>query len=309
MDNTHTPLPAKLIYNPGAGTVNSSDERLVQLLGYLQEARIQPEVNVAQHDDEIRAVAAEAVARGFELVIVCGGDGTVESVANELVGKATTLGILPGGTRNNIACCLAIPPTLPEAVQVLRTGRRRAIDVGLARCGDQRRWFLEIISVGLLATLYEDADALQKGQIGRIPNLLAKFLSASAAQIRLAVDGAPPLGAEALALLGMNMPCIGANYRFADDVLCDDGYLDFFLYEQMGKLDLVAHSVDVMSATVNDSRIRRIRAREVIIHTNPPMPVLVDGVVLGDGPTTISLHPGGIQVLAGPETVPDTRAE
>ena len=83
----------------------------------------------AKDDDELAAATAHARQLGVELVIVCGGDGTVETVANGLVNSGLTLGILPAGTRNNLAASLNIPTDLAgggsAAAQRYTAGDRR----------------------------------------------------------------------------------------------------------------------------------------------------------------------------------------
>ena len=71
-------------------------------------------------------------AAGYELVVAAGGDGTVGTVAEPLLGTPTALGILPLGTVMNVARSLGIPRDLDGAADVIATGRVREIDVGQA---------------------------------------------------------------------------------------------------------------------------------------------------------------------------------
>ena len=108
----------------------------------MQAANYQPEVFLVQPGCDLNAVVKKSLRRGHRLFVACGGDGTIDSVAGALAGTRGTLGIVPAGTRNNVAFSLGIPDDPAAAVGLLRTGRRLKIDVGLAACGEEQRVFL-----------------------------------------------------------------------------------------------------------------------------------------------------------------------
>lgn len=295
-------LPAALIGNPGAGSAGEDEGFWGEVCDLLRKVGIEARLYEAQEPAEITAAAAQAREAGLALVIACGGDGTLEMVANELVGTPVTLGILPAGTRNNVAAGLNIPAHLPAAVSLLRDGRRQAIDMVHVRCGDEERWFLEIFTAGLLSTVFENAEAAQKGNLLALGDLVAKFAGAMPSVLHLTVDegsGSETLALETHAALGMNMPYLGANFRMADDIVFDDGYLDLFLYDRLNKLDLLAYGLAVMTDGDPDPRIRRLRVRQLTLHADPPVPILVDGVTLGAGPVTMQVHRRALQVITG----------
>ena len=110
---------------------------------------------------------------------MAGGDGTIDSVMGVMIGSSATLGIIPTGTRNNLAFNLGIPETIPGAVALLREGRRLKIDVGSMRSGHTRRWFLEDATLGLLSDIYPFADSVQHGDLTQIGNLLSTVVSST----------------------------------------------------------------------------------------------------------------------------------
>jgi diacylglycerol kinase (ATP) len=303
MPNEYPLLPAALIYNPGAGSAGEPGEFLDNLRRLLAEAQIEAAVYAAGDSDELAAATAAARSSGVELVIACGGDGTLEGVANGLVNSPFTLGILPAGTRNNLAASLGIPTDLPEAVALLRHGRPQAVDAVLARCGSAERWFLELFTAGLLSDVFEDAEAVQKGNLGALGNLAARFVGATPSTLRLTLTGAgganQNVETEAHAVLAMNTPLLGANFRVAEDIAYDDGLVDVFLYAGLNKLDLLAHGLAIATDGETDSRIRRLRASRLTLQADPPVPILVDGVTLGKGPAEFEVHQGALRIITG----------
>ena len=101
------------------------------------------------------------------------------------------------------------------------------------------------------------------------------------------------------------MPFMGANFQVAPDVVFDDRQLDVFVYSDLNKRDLIGQAMQ-SPASVPDARIQRYRAKTISITTDPAMPVMADGVLLGDGPVTVTLHPHRLRVMAGLASVATT---
>lgn len=292
------PLQAKLIFNTKAGTVGkAAAARLGEVVEHLRRVNILADTAQVAQADEVTAAAADAVQAGYSLVIACGGDGTIEAVANALVLEGATLGILPLGTRNNVARSLGIPLKVNEAVRLLRTGKTHKIGAGLVTVGDRRRWFLETFSVGLFSALYPHADAIQKGDLVRARDLLLTFVTSSAAQMNLTIDGTNTLRAKALALIGVNMPSTGANFRLGANIAYDDEHIDLFLYDRLDQLDFLVYGFDVLTGMPEDPAIQRIRARHVSIQTLPFLPVMADGFEMGSGPVDVAMVAHSLNVI------------
>jgi len=269
----NSPVRAKLIFNAVSGQPQESPQQLATIIEQLQSRNIRPEVYIVRPQSRVRAVVRNAISRGFSLVVVAGGDGTIDAVAGALVGSTVTLGIIPTGTRNNVALSLGIPGRIEAAVALLRDGRRVRIDAGHMRSGDKGRWFLEAASVGLLSDLYPLADDLQHGNLGQLGGLLTTFVSATASKLSMVLDRAERLELTShMALIG-NMPYVGPNYKIAPDVSYDDGVLDVLVYSDMSKLDLIGYAVQSSTGVVEDPRVKHYRVKHISILSDPPMPV------------------------------------
>jgi diacylglycerol kinase (ATP) len=302
-------VKAKLIFNPASGNPAESAVQLVELLRHLQAQQIQVEVVVVQPEYHLPAVARSAARAGAKMVIVSGGDGTIENVALGLVGSQTTLGIIPTGTRNNLARSLGIPTnSIADAAALLRKGRRLKIDVGRVRHRKVSRCFLEAGVIGLASALYPSADDIQHGDLGKIAEFISTLVSAAPSEIRLRVDHRrKEIVTHVHLVIVANMPFMGANFQIAPDVSFDDRHLDVFVYSDLSKRDLIGQAMQ-SPATAPDTRIQRFCAKTIAIKTNPAMPVMADGVSLGvgEGSVTVTLHPHRLRVMAGPAGVAAT---
>lgn len=297
--DTHRPLRAKLIFNATAGRPEDSPKQLADILTEMQNRYILPEVCMVGPNTRVDAVVRSAIKGGIKLVVIAGGDGTIDSIAGVMAGSSATLGIIPTGTRNNLAFNLGIPSTIADAVSLLRTGRRLKIDVGYIHSGRAGHWFLEAAALGLLSDLYPVADDIQHGDLTQIGNLLSTFISSTPSHLRLILEGGKRLDTNAYMVLIANMPYLGPRFQISPDVSWNDGCLDVFIFTDMSKLNLISFAMQSIGGAVEDDRIKHYRVKRLTIHSEPQMPVLADGVLLEQGPVTALIHPRALAVMVG----------
>ena len=296
---TRRPLRVKLIFNAISGRSEESPRQLAEILNEMQNQYILPEVYMVRPDSHVEAVVHSAIKGGIKLVVVAGGDGTIDSVVGAMIGRSATLGIIPIGTRNNLAYNLGIPSTIPGAVALLRAGRRLKIDVGKMRHGRASRWFLEDATVGLLSDIYPFADSVQHGDLTQIGNLLSTVVSSTPSRLRMILEGRKRIDMSAYMVLIANMPYIGPRFQISPDVSWNDNRLDVFVFSDMSKLDLISYAVQSTGGAVEDARIKHYRVKQLKIHSDPPMPVLADGMLLDPGLVTASVHPRALAIMGG----------
>lgn len=297
----HRPLRAKLIFNPGAGQPGESPQQLVSILLEMQHQHILPEVYLVQPDSQLDEVVHHAIRAGLKLIVVAGGDGTIDSVIGAMVKSEATLGIIPTGTRNNVAFNLGITGDIASSIALLRHGQRIKIDVGRVHSGHSRRWFLEGVALGLLSDLYPMADDLQHGNLTQLGGLLSTLVSATPSTLKINLDGEQHLTTTAHMLLVANMSYLGPHFQISSTVSCKDGLLDVFTFSDMSKLNMLSYAMLSRGGLVEDAGIQHYRAKHTRLVSNPLMPALADGILLGQGSLSVHVHPGALTVMAGKE--------
>jgi diacylglycerol kinase (ATP) len=296
---THRPFRAKLIFNPDSGRARESPEQLLHILAELQNQQIIPEVFVVQPDCDLENVVQRAVKSGIKLIVVAGGDGTIDRVAGAMIGSKAVLGIIPTGTRNNIALNLGIEREIEGAVALLRRGRRIKIDVGRVNHKHFRQWFLEGVALGLISDLYPMADDFQHGDLGQIGGLLSTFLSATPSHLELVFDGHDRLETNTYMVLVTNMPLLGPNFQISSKVSLNDSLLDVFTFSDMNKLNMLTYAVLSSGGLVEEAGTDHYRVKEVRLVSDPEMPVLADGISLNKGAVSVRVEPRALTVIAG----------
>jgi diacylglycerol kinase (ATP) len=124
---------AILIYNPTSGRRrNRRFEEIEKAAAILKDAGITVEIAATTAPGTARGMAHLAVTQRRDLVIACGGDGTVNEVVNGLAGSRVPLALLPAGTANILAKELGVPWDIPQAARLIPDAVVRRIALGLA---------------------------------------------------------------------------------------------------------------------------------------------------------------------------------
>jgi diacylglycerol kinase (ATP) len=303
MENRKTkkhPLRVKLIFNPTAGSTGESPLQLMDIIKEMQAWNLVCEPFLIEPGCNIDKVVHDAIDQGIKMIVVCGGDGTVESVARALINKQAILGIIPGGTANNVALSLNIPKDIPAAIALLRTGRSCRIDIGIATVGDVVTPLIEVCSIGLFSTLYASADDIQHGDLTKIGAFVSTLFTTTPSTIRFTPDNKGEVQKTGHIVLITNMPFIGRNIQIGASNSYDDGLLDVLFFSDLTKTEIIGTLMKGIGVdTPDDPRIKRYKVRKITIDTQPPMPIIIDNLNIGEGKISIEVKRRALTVMTG----------
>ncbi len=164
---------ALLIHNPRAGNGARRGAELEAARRILDAGGYATDLAETKAPGEATELARQAGADGRDLVIACGGDGTLNEVVNGLAGvqngRRVTLAVLPGGTANVLAKELGLPWDIPRAAKRLVRGRVQEIALGLAtplEHPEKKRYFISVAGAGPDGALVYSLDLELKAKIG-----------------------------------------------------------------------------------------------------------------------------------------------
>jgi diacylglycerol kinase family enzyme len=151
-------LRLTVLLNAAAGSIAASESSatLTRVREAFERARLEAEILEIGHD-ALPAAARQAAASAADVVVLGGGDGTLNTGAAALVGSQKSLGILPLGTLNHFAKDLGIPLDLDQAVGTIERGQVREVDVGEVN----GRIFLNNSSIGLYPSAVDQREELR----------------------------------------------------------------------------------------------------------------------------------------------------
>jgi YegS/Rv2252/BmrU family lipid kinase len=234
-----------------------------------------------------------------DLIILCGGDGTIASGALAVEECGLPLGIIPMGTANDLARTLGIPMDLTQAADVILAGNTRKIDLGTVN----GYAFFNVASIGLSADLAQGLDPMLKKRFGRFGYALAAarvLLKARPFTATIREKGEVTRVKTFQIAVGNGRHYGGGNVVEASAEI-DDGHLDLYSLEFANVWKLAGLLRSFRSGTHGAwDEVRTARGIEFDVETRKPMPVNTDGEIVTSTPAKFLVHPGAITVLAPP---------
>jgi diacylglycerol kinase (ATP) len=257
--------------------------------------------------------AAEEWSEG--LLIVAGGDGTVNEVVNGLgragFPAAVTLAVLPVGTGNDLAATLAIPDSPEEAQEVIRQGRVRTLDVARIRSeGVGERFFINVATGGYGAETSALADEELKGRWGKLAYFRASLEKARDVEVRevkITLDGEERTLRAVNVAVG-NCRYAGGGWLAAPKANPEDGLLDLVVIEDIGLTEALALAPAALARSdyLDKEGIFFARARRIRVESQPGgLEFTADGELIGDEPAEFEVIPRALKVIVGPDYVPE----
>jgi len=233
-------------------------------------------------------LARQAADEGFDLVLACGGDGTLSQALVGLLDTSIPVGIVPAGTGNDFARTIRLNRNPTDAARQLLSGH--ATDIDLLDINEGGLWSVNVLGLGFDAAVAERMNRRRRLAGGLLANLIAvgqELITYRPREVRLRVGG-EEWGGRALLLAVANARSYGAGMKIAPTAEIDDGLLDVILVEHMGRIEFLRSFPMVLRGThLSHPSVHAWQAEEVAIETPEPLPVLVDGDVQCETPLHI----------------------
>lgn len=296
-----------LVYNEKAGSSGSSDDLrgVIRRAGHEIVRTLRPEEVTELADQEQHDRALD----GIDLLVVAGGDGTVQRVATEVAGRDVPLAILPLGTANNIATSLGIEGPTETLVGSWATARRSPLDLGVATGPWGERRFVESVGGGLVSNgiIVMDGEAPHPESGAGPDEMLIKALTRfrvvlsgmTARRCRLVLDGAisePDL----LICEVLNIRTVGPQLRLAPDADHADAQFDVVVADESHRAMLDSYLHERIEGRPCRLELPMQRARRVglggwdRLHIDDTIHTDVDGLAV------LEVEPAALTVLLPP---------
>jgi diacylglycerol kinase (ATP) len=283
-----------LLTNPTSGKGKGRRTAAIAL-PRLKEAGFEVQELVGDDAADALDLARQAVADGVESLVVCGGDGMVHLAVQAVAGTGTNLGIIPGGTGNDVARYFDIPRNDPQAAADIVVGSRvRSVD--LARAG--ATYFVTVMAAGFDSKVNERANAMAwpKGQMRYNLATLAELRVFQPLPYTLVLDGEEHRLDAMLVAVG-NGASFGGGLRITEGALLDDGLLDVVVIRPMSKRKLVASYPRLFTGTIAEiPEYEHHLVKEVTVAA-PGIVAYADGERIGSLPLTVEVAPAALRVL------------
>jgi YegS/Rv2252/BmrU family lipid kinase len=254
------------------------------------------DAHAVEHPRDLEPTVRRALAKKPDLLILGGGDGTISGLVDLMVGHNVILGVLPLGTANSFARTLGIPLDIPGAVEVIRTGAPRRIDLGMI----DKDYYANCAAMGISPKIAESVPHGLKKMLGRVGYLgWAAYQFARFRPFTLIVGEGDH--AERLRVVEVrisNGPYHGGT-ELVESASVDSGEIVVQAVLGHFKRRLVQNwASNVFRHRSRHDEVREFRGKSLRLDTEPRLPISIDGEVLARTPVTARIAAGVIQVMA-----------
>lgn len=290
---------AYLIFNPAAGQ-NDSQTDLARIQAIL-EPEIQLEIHQTAQGKSAAQLVAQALEKGTEMIIASGGDGTLSTTAEALIGTGIPFGIIPRGTANAFAAAMRIPQSIEAACETILAGKTRTIDT--ASCNGQPMVLLA--GIGYEAETIAQADRTAKNRFGVLAYIFSgiqqlRRMRSFKAEIETE-DQSLKLKAVAITIANA-APTTSILAQGAAEVIADDGLLDLTVVTSRTRKSFIAAMFQLLRSGFNNTAVKRedviyLRTKQIRVKTKPRQKIVIDGNLRGKTPVEIESIPNGLTIL------------
>ena len=301
-------VPAAMFVNPAAGR-GGAGRKVAGVRAAFALRNYPVKIVETTSAEEFGSSVRAAVSEGCSTLIAMGGDGTLQLLAREAIGRTARIGVIPAGGGNDFASALGIPKDLEEAVDVIVRGKTRAVDAVRVRTAAGTRTEENAIYLGG-GGLGLDAEAIRyasgkflmwPGRLRYLASAVAALRGFSGVQVEAEFPDSdlPKIVKTVLLAAVLNTPTLGGGLRLAPAAQVDDGVLELVMIEMLRKREVLTWFPRLLFlGELKTKRVVRARAAKITLSTRDETWFQGDGELLGISPVEIQVLPGALCVFA-----------
>ena len=290
--------------NPAAAG-GTTGKRWPEIAHHAAQRGLDGDSLISERPGQLTALAADAVANGATMLVVVGGDGSVNEVVNGIAdAEGVELAVIPRGTGWDFVRTFDIPRDLDAAVDVALNGVVREIDLGVVTYRtwggeDARSVFANVASAGISGAIAQRANESSKALGGKVSYYwatLSVFFGWQTGEMRVSVDGESRSGKMIDAVV-CNGRYLGGGMMMCPEAEPDDGVFDVLLIGDVTKRDLLL----VLPKTYKGNhlphpRLELLRGKVVTVESAEPLPIELDGEQPGTTPARFEVLPRALRL-------------
>lgn len=294
------------VFNPVSGGGRGLRDRH-RIESMLQQEGVSCTTAVSEYAGHTIELARNAMRAGHRRFLAVGGDGTLNELLNGLfledaaLARTCILGIVPVGRGNDWARGRGIKLDYMSSIALLRAGRTMQHDVGMATLGTdaqpQVRYFINVAGAGFDAHVVRLTRALRLGPLTYLAGLVRGFASYQPQVLEVSSGARSLSGRSFLVFAAIGRYC-GGGMLVAPHAQADDGLFDAVIVGDVGKAELVWNLRRLFDGTLHQfHKVTAFQSEGLEVRSIHPVPVQVDGELVGDSPVRFRVLPKAIAVV------------
>lgn len=275
------------------------------------------EVVFTQRQGHATELTRKAIKNGAKKIIAIGGDGTINEVVRGFFhktgkplvsgSKAPVLGIISAGSGSDFVRTLEMPKKQSEIIQVLKAGKTKNIDVGMAsyisNSGEKEKsTFINIAEVGIGGEVVKKVnDSGKGGSLTYYWHLATTLFQYQNKKVKITIGTGKDKEEQELIINGIiiaNGKYFGGGMKIAPGAVLDDGLFDIIILEEMTKVEMILKMGMLRSGEhVKQKGVQVHRASKISVETQENALLEFDGEQLGTTPSSFSILPKAISII------------
>lgn len=283
-----------MIANPSSGR-GLAPKKVPLLISLLEENGDKVDVQWTEKPGDAQRLA-QNIPENIDLLVVAGGDGTLNEVVNGVRHPfSTPVAMLPVGTANLLARELGLPHKVKKISKMIQNGKIQYIDIGMTK--DRR--FLLVLSAGFDSMVIQEIHRNRSGILGirgYFSPIIRVFKRYRSPKLIVQVDDHPPV--EIGFVIVSNIRSYGAFFSITDKARCDSGYLDICGIYKASGFALMKYSLYALFGKMSGRKdIFYARGKVVRIESESSIPIEIDGEHSGTTPVEVNMDCSRMPIL------------
>lgn len=284
-------MKIKFIVNPISGKGKQKDIE-DSIKENLDSKKYEYSVRFTERQGHAKELCKQAITDGYEAVIAVGGDGTVNEIASECIGKDTVLGIIPAGSGNGFAYHLGMKKNIKASILQLNNATIKIVD----SCTANSMPFVNVSGIGFDAHIANLFQNLEKRGFWNYIKLIFKEINYKSKEYTINHNG-KSRKIKAVMISFANASQYGNNFHISPKSELDDGLIDFVIVQDMPKRMIPQFLIKIANGKIENSKfVEIIQAKEMeifsdekIIHLDGEPKEINESVLIKNNPRTLKI--------------------
>lgn len=292
----------KLIYNPSAGLQTQQDKAFTIARKLAETGNFRVSIFATMKKDDAYEETLKACSEKFDIILACGGDGTVNEVVNGLMNSEhkCKLAILAAGSVNDFSEYLDLPTDISKFTEMIIRGNTMKADVGKAN----EKYFINVAAGGAFTNIAHEVPVDTKTILGKFAYYLQGAIELpyqldKKFPVSIKIDDEETFDSDIFLFLITNSPSVGGFKKLVPEASINDHMLDLLIIKKTTKKELV----EIFSKIITGQHIKHpnviYKKAEKIFLTSPVNDLFLDlDGEQGEGlPVLFEIVPGGIEII------------
>ena len=285
------------IINPIAG---KGKGRMIEteIQSYFNQKNVEFETFLTESIGHATEITNQVLTKNPDIIVACGGDGTINEVAQALVGSNVALGIIPIGSGNGLAANLHIPKTTEKAFETILNAKINKIDAGKIN----ENYFFSNMGLGIDADVINNyAQTKTRNFLGYVTASTKAIFNFQPKKFNIELDNEHTLDDDFYFVFCSNSNEAGYGISFSPNAKLNDGKLDFLAVKKLNFIEQIQFSANVLGKRIEKMKQAKVlQVNSVKFNSKQTKTIAqVDGeaVIFNQNSIEVSIVPNALNVI------------